>query len=92
MGLATIITVWANRKKNRAETNFLTIEAYSLGAEEMRKQIDDLRKEVRELRDNEKEYKRIIAGYEQRERGHLARISELEKQLTIIVKTQTVKS
>ncbi len=82
---AALITLFATRKKNRAETLLFNTEMYSTMLGDLRAQLnlqgDQLKNQAQQilnLQKKEKENVRIITLQQKREREHLSKIKQLE--------------
>jgi hypothetical protein len=92
VGVGMIITIIATRKKNKAETllaqaqtQFTSIEAYSIMLGDLRSQLnlqgDQLKNQAQQilnLQKKENEYVKIIKNDQIREKQYIAKIKELE--------------
>lgn len=85
VGFGTVVTLWATRKKVKAETNLFNTEIYSTMLGDLRAQInmqgDQLKNQAAQilaLQSKETEYLKIINNYQERERDFLSRIKDLE--------------
>jgi len=82
---ATLITLFATRKKTRAETLLFNTEMYSTMLGDLRAQLnlqgDQLKNQAQQilnLQKKETENVRIITLQQKREREHLSKIKQLE--------------
>jgi vacuolar-type H+-ATPase subunit I/STV1 len=96
VGFGSILTIVANRKKTKAETEFaqsqtkLTdIEVYSTMLGDLRNQInmqgDQIKNQASQilaLQTKESEYLKIINAHQRREKDLLKRVKELEDKIT----------
>ena len=88
IGFGSIVTVWANRKKIKAETDHFNTEIYSTMLGDLRAQInmqgDQIKNQAEQilnLQKKESEYVKIIKNNQMREREYIIKIKSLERAL-----------